>query len=591
MPRSTRETALMRQHASRKNGNAGNGYRDSWGLRPLPEELRKKYVSLGWWNDQSLGELLDSQLRSHEQNDFRIWSSSRPFQGTIGDVRSLARRLARGLEKMDVHPGDVVAFQLPNWVEAAITFYGFSMLGVVLVPIVHFYGPKEVGFILRESGARVFITAERFGHHEMLNDLLPLLGSLEELRTVIVVAEQPGSYSFPAGSPTPTTSAPPVYPGDLPTEIVDFPSLLDNEQLSAPARVDPSFPALIAYTSGTTSDPKGVIHTHRSLGFEVRQLSALQAARDRPHITGAPVGHGIGMLSGLLIPVYRGHPIHLIDVWNPSAVLAAMLEAGIAAGAGSTYFLTSLLDSSDLKPEHLKLMSKIGLGGSSVPAAVTERAERLGISIVRSYGSTEHPSTTGCTHDEPAPKRLYTDGKPLEGIEMRIVDASGRDVAPGDEGEILSRGPDRFLGYTDPLLSDEAIDADGWYSTGDIGMLDPDGYLVITDRKKDIIIRGGENVSAAEVEGLLAQIDGVAEVALVAAPDPRLGEHGCAFVRMSDGADLLNLDIVRSHLEKTGLARQKWPEEIRLVKDFPRTPSGKVKKFVLREELRKGYER
>ena len=557
-----------------------------WGMRPAPGDLGRRYVEMGWWNDQSLGALLDGQLRSHAGNDFRIWSKTRPFHATVGDVRSMARRLARSLERRGIGPGDVVAFQLPNWVEAAITFYGLSMLGVVLVPIVHFYGPKEVGFILRQSKARLFVTAERFGRHELLADLIPLLDSLDDLETLVVVAERSGGRSLTAGdSPV---SAPSMRGHDdgWPASAVGFADLLDGEEIEAPAGVDPSSPALVAYTSGTTSDPKGVIHTHRSLGFEVRQLAGLQAARDRPHITGAPVGHGIGMLSGLLIPVYRGHPIHLIDVWEPRAVLSAMLDADIAAGAGSTYFLTSLLDSPDLKPEHLRLMAKIGLGGSTVPTSVTERAERLGISIVRSYGSTEHPSTTGCAHDELASKRLYTDGKPLEGIEMRIIGAGGEDVPPGDEGEISSRGPDRFLGYTDPRLSDDAIDSDGWYATGDIGMLDRDGYLIITDRKKDIIIRGGENVSAAEVEGLLSHMDGVAEVAVVAAPDERLGEHGCAFVRMKQGARPVNMETMRDHLASAGLARQKWPEEIRLVEDLPRTPSGKVKKFVLRDQLR-----
>ena len=161
-------------------------------------------------------------------------------------------------------------------------------------------------------------------------------------------------------------------------------------------------------------------------------------------------------------------------------------------------------------------------------------------------------------------------------------------MAVGIAGEILSRGPDLFEGYTDPALTADAFVGDGWYTTGDVGVLDEDGYLTITDRKKDIIIRGGENVSAAEVEDLLLHIRGVAEVAVVAAPDPRLGEHACAFVRLVPGAESLELERVRSHLAAAGLARQKWPEELRLVPDFPRTASGKVQKFVLRQQLRAG---
>jgi acyl-CoA synthetase (AMP-forming)/AMP-acid ligase II len=231
-------------------------------------------------------------------------------------------------------------------------------------------------------------------------------------------------------------------------------------------------------------------------------------------------------------------------------------------------------------------MTTIGLGGAPVPAAVADRAASLGISIVRSYGSTEHPSTTGAKHEEPGDKRKYTDGRALWGVELKLVDEDGNEVPVGQPGEILSRGPDRFVGYTDPALSAAALSADGWYATGDIGVLDPDGYLTITDRKKDIIIRGGENVSAAEVEETLMRMAGVAEVAVVAAPDARLGEHACACLRMQPGHAAPDLAAVQQHFAAAGLAKQKWPEEIVAVADFPRTPSGKVKKFVLRDELR-----
>ena len=225
----------------------------------------------------------------------------------------------------------------------------------------------------------------------------------------------------------------------------------------------------------------------------------------------------------------------MIDGWDPPTVLDAMVEEQIAAGSGSTYFFTSLLDCPGFGPEHVELMHFIGLGGSPIPDAVAERADELGISLVRSYGCTEHPSVTGSEHEAPREKRIHTDGRPLDWVEVRTVDEDGKDVGVGEPGEILSRGPDRFAGYTDPALTAEAIDEEGWFRTGDVGVIDADGYLTITDRVKDIIIRGGENVSAAEVEQLLAHMEGVAEVAVVAAPDERLGEHGCAFFRMQPG--------------------------------------------------------
>ena len=535
-----------------------------WPLVPPPEALRRRYLATGQWLDTTLGAFVDERLAATSALELRIWSRARPWRGTIGDVRAMAYRVAGGLRDAGIGPGDVVAFQLPNWIEAAATFYGASLLGAVLVPIVHFYGAKEVRYILAHTGARALVTAASFRQSDYLAALATFRGELPELETVVVVGDDARA----------TDGA------------IAFARLLDAAPLAAPVRVDPSTPAVIGFTSGTTSDPKGVIHSHHTIVAETRQLADMQADRVLPLLVGAPVGHAIGMLSGLLVPLCQEKAIHLLDVWDPPLILDAMLEADLTCGSGATYFLTSLLDAPGFTPEHLKRMTRIGLGGAPVPAAVSDRADALGISTVRSYGSTEHPSTTGAKHEEPAVKRKYTDGRALWGVELKLVDEDGNPVPAGQPGEILSRGPDRFVGYTDPALSAATLDAEGWYATGDIGVLDAEGYLTITDRKKDIIIRGGENVSAAEVEEILMRMPGVSEVAVVAAPDARLGEHACACVRMQPGHAVPDLDAVRAHFAAAGLARQKWPEEIVAVDDFPRTPSGKIKKFVLRAELR-----
>jgi acyl-CoA synthetase len=537
----------------------------------VPAELAERYLREGQWDDRTLGQLLSDALHEDPTRRFRIWSPTNPYLGTVGEVYGEALRVAGGLRAHGLGPGDIVAFQLPNWVEAAITFYACSIVGVTIVPIVHFYGPKEVGFILRQSGARALVIVSHYGKRDFLAELATVRDGLSELEMVFVVGDH--------------GAAP-----DL--DLLPFETLraADVEAMDGPVPVDPDTPAVIGYTSGTTADPKGVVHTHRTLGCEVRQLSGHQANRDRASLVGAPVGHAIGMLGGLLCPLVGGKQIFMIDGWDPPTVLDAMLEEDISAGSGSTYFFTSLLDAPGFGPEHVELMHFIGLGGSPIPDAVAERADALGISLVRSYGSTEHPSITGSDHEAPREKRIHTDGRPLDGVEIRTVDEDGHDVGVGHPGEILSRGPDRFAGYTDPALTAEAIEEGGWLHTGDVGIIDADGYLTITDRLKDIIIRGGENVSAAEVEQLLAHMKGVAEVAVVAAPDERLGEHGCAFFRMQPGHEALapDLEAVRTHLQEAGLARQKWPEEIRIVDELPRTASGKIQKFVLREWLRAG---
>jgi acyl-CoA synthetase (AMP-forming)/AMP-acid ligase II len=523
----------------------------------------KRYCADGSWTDETLGTILAAGFADAPDNVVSFRSDVRPWRGTFAEASDRARRVAGGLLAAGVKPGEPVAFQMPNWPEAGSLFWAIAFLGAVPVPIVHFYGQKEVEFILRQSGARVLVTADKFGHLDYLANLAALRPGLPALEEVFIVGD------------------------DVPGDARSYDVLREGDPIDGPVPTDPSAPALIAYTSGTTADPKGVVHSHRTINFEIRQLAGLDANRGRPLLVGAPVGHGIGLLAALLIPVYKRDSLYLIDVWDPGRVLAAMLEDDVSSGSGSTYFLTSLLDHPDFGPEHAERMARIGLGGSPVPAAVGERAERLGISTVRSFGSTEHPSITGSTHDMPREKRLTTDGRPMAGVEMQLRDEEGRPVDPGEPGEIWSRGPDCFIGYTDPVLTRECLDSDGWFATGDVGVVDEEGYLTIVDRKKDIIIRGGENISALEIEEQLLRLPGVAEVAVVAAPDERLGEHGCAFVRMQPGGgEAPDLAAVRVQLERVGLAKQKWPEDVRPIDEFPRTASGKIQKYVLRQRLR-----
>ena len=341
-------------------------------------------------------------------------------------------------------------------------------------------------------------------------------------------------------------------------------------------RADPATPALIAFTSGTTSNPKGVVHSHQTLGFETRQLLENYPPDRGRQLTATPVGHFIGMLGAFLIPVLEGAPIDLCDVWDPGRVLELIESDGLSIGGGPPYFVTSVLDHPNCTAEHVRHFTTVGLGGSTVPAAVTQRLADLGMFVFRSYGSTEHPSITGSRRSAPEDKRLFTDGDVRPGVEIRL----------GPDGEIFSRGPDLCLGYTDDEMTARAFDDDGWYRTGDVGVLDDDGYLTITDRKADVIIRGGENISALEVEEELLAMPAVAEAVVVAAPDVRLGERAAAVLRIRDGHDMPTLDEVRGHFKAAGVAIQKWPEELHRVDDFPRTASGKVQKFLVRQDIR-----
>jgi acyl-CoA synthetase len=507
-------------------------------MRNIPVELVNRYHEQGWWARETIGDMLARGLEAAPDTEFRVHSSTRPWSGTFAEVEQIARRLAAGLHERGVEPGDVVVFQLPNWMEAAATFWASAFLGAVVVPVVHFYGPKELGHILATTKPKVFISAEQFGRMSFQPELsadVPIVG---------VVGR-------------------------------DFDNLLAADPMSGTLPADPAAPALIAFTSGTTRDPKGVIHSHQTLGHETRQLAGLYPPDMGAQLTATPVGHFIGMISALLIPVLQAVPVNVTDLWEPSKALALMKDGGLTVAGGATYFVTSLLDHPDFTPEHLPAMKYAGLGGSSVPAATTQRLADLGVTVYRSYGSTEHPSITGSRHTAPADKRLFTDGEALPGVEIQL--------AP--DGEILSRGPDLCIGYVDDALTESAFDDEGWYHTGDIGVLDDDGYLTIVDRKSDIIIRGGENISALEVEDVLLTMSSVAEAVVVSAPDARLGEHVAAVLRLKPGHTAPGLDDVRRHFEARGLARQKWPEELHIVQDYPRTASGKVQKQQVRKTL------
>lgn len=531
---------------------------EGWGIRTVPPGLAQRYRDEGWWTGESLGSMVAAGLSRAPRSRFHVGSKTRPYTGTFADVDRAARSLAGTLRARGIGPGSVVVVQMPNWAEAAITFYAAVYLGAIVVPVVHFYGPKEVGYILDDTRPAVVVTPDRFGRTDHLQQYERLLAERDGDPLWLVVSDRPE--------------------GELPRAATPFHRMLDGDPLTGPVPVDPADPVIVGFTSGTTHNPKGVIHSHQTIGWEARQCDRFYGKGGPPQIVGTPVGHFMGMINAFLLPLLRAEPVHLIDVWDPAEVLRMMSERKLGIAGGPTYFLTSLLDHPDFTPEHLALIPYMGLGGAMVPEAFTERATKEGIAVFRSYGSTEHPSITASLLDEPADKRLRTDGRALPGAEARL----------DEDGQILSRGADCCIGYTDPALTARAFDADGWYRTGDMGVFDGDGYLTITDRVADVIIRGGENISAQEIESLLLKMEQVAEVSVVAEPDARLGEHATAVIRTHDAADPIGLDDVRAHLAAAGLARQKWPESVHLVADFPRTATGKIQKFRLRQQIRDG---
>ncbi len=483
-------------------------------------------------------------------------SAARTEVVSLADLVNRAARCAAAFGSLGVQPGDAVAVQVPSRIEGVIAQAGAVLAGAVLVPVVPTYGPHELGFILRESRARLLVTPARLGRRDYLVDL-HRLGDCPDLLSVAVIADS------------------------VPQEYVDWTQLVNNsEPLCAATAAAPDDICLLVYTSGTTGQPKGVQHTHTTLLGELRtRLTGV--ATDSVILAAFPSGHIAGTL-GLLRMLLQAMPHVVMDTWDAATAACLINEHKVTATGGTPFFLTTLLD---LAGEvDLSCLREYGVGGASVPPSVIERAHQHGIMAFRAYGSTEHPSISGGSSEDALDKRAHTDGRLLEGIEIRIVDDALQDLRTGSRGEILSRGPELFVGYRDSALDVDAFLPGGWFRTGDIGVLDSDGYLTITDRRKDLIIRGGENLSSKLIEDILAEHAAVAEAAVVAAPDPLYGERVCAFVVLRPAATLSLTDI-RAHFSVAGTARHLTPERLEIVDDLPRTATGKVRKDQLREDL------
>ncbi|NYI75549.1 AMP-binding protein [Nocardioides panzhihuensis] len=509
----------------------------------------------------TLGEALRASAKTFADCRFTVISDVRPWEGTLGELLAEAQALAVGLHARGVGPGDVIALQLPNWREGAVLQAAAALVGAASLPIVSTYGAREVGFILRDSGAKVLALPESW-RARSADDLLgdPALGATPALENVVVVGDR-----APRGAST---------WAEVLGDPVDYRS----------PDVDPDQLATMVYTSGTTADPKGVQHTHRSIMVELHAPNVLAGAGPgTSHLAVFPSGHVAGLI-GLLRALLHGTPTVTMDVWNGERAIELADQYAVTATSGAPVHLAAFLDARDRGDADLSHLTEFLVGGASVPASLVERADAAGVVAYRAYGSTEHPTISSGGVGTPLQKRAFTDGLVVEGNEVRILDGDGLDVPPGVDGEIVTRGAEVFRGYRDSTLDAAAFTADGWYRTGDIGRLDADGYLTVTDRLKDIILRGGENISSKEVEDTLARHPRVGEVAAVGSPDDRFGERVAVFVVLREGTTL-DLDEIDAHFREAGVARHKTPEVVKVVTDLPRTASGKVQKFALRSEL------
>jgi acyl-CoA synthetase (AMP-forming)/AMP-acid ligase II len=472
------------------------------------------------------------------------------------DRRSAAA--AAGLAAAGVRPGDRVLVQLPNSVESTVTLVAAWRAGAVVVPLPTAAGPAHLTAALADSGAKILVVPDEWrgvGYRQRL----PAAPHGGRLGSVYVTG--PGA------------------PDDLAFVLLER----SGAGAFEPAARAPDSPAALIYTSGSSGRPKGVLHSSNSLLAEVATGWAGHSSDQAPTtFVPLPPGH-VGGLISTLIPLVLRRPAAYLEPWDRGTALQLIRSAGAAVMGAVPFFLIELLDES---PESLAPLTFASIGGAGVPPVLVERADVAGLCVARSYGLTEHPTVTAGTVADPQYVRAHTDGRVTRGNRVRIVDPDGRDLPMGEVGEIVTRGPEMMLGYTDPEENLAAFLRGGWLRTGDLGRLEPGSWgelLVVTGRLKEIIIRGGENIAASEVEGILARHPDVLESAVIGIPDERYGERLLAVVVLRDGATRLTLADVRAHFAGEGASRLVTPERLQVVDALPRGATGKVQRVELRQ--------
>jgi cyclohexanecarboxylate-CoA ligase len=526
----------------------------------FPNAHAAHFRAAGSWPQQSLAALFARTAQERATRECLIEGTQRL---TFHDLELLVQQTAGGFQSLGLGRGDVIAYQLPNWWEAVVVFLAAQRLGAIVNPLLPIFRESELRFALQQSQARALVIPGIFrgsDHRQLIGALRSALPSLTEI-LVVRAAPLPGMRSFGA--------------------------LLDAPPAPAPAasKVDPDSLALLMYTSGTTAEPKGVLHTHNSLAAEVLSLERVhQLIPSDRTLMPSPLTHISGVIHGILTPALLGTSAVLMDRWEPARAAELIARERVTYMVGAPTFLQDLLaQPAEHDASSLRLFS---CGGAGVSPALMQRArERFPHCVAkRVYGSTEFPTLTTTDAGDALTRGIDTEGRAIAPAEVRIADESGNALSSGVEGEVQGRGPECFVGYLDARLNADAFTHDGWFRTGDLGILDGAGYLRISGRLKEIVIRKGEKISVKEVEDAIAAHPAVSEAVVIPCPDAKTGERTCAVVRLRAGRSI-DLGSLGAFLDTRGLAKQKWPEQLEVVADFPRTDSGKILRAKLKERF------
>ena len=513
---------------------------------------------------RSIWELIEQ--RAAATPDLAILRDEHDRVLTCVQLRDEVERCAAGLFALGIREGTTVSWQLPTRFETIVLSTALARLGAVQNPIIPIYGAREVRAMLTQVASEWFIVPGPWRGVDYTALAAQCAAESGHGCTPLTVAARLGEPAFPAGDPA-TLPEPPA-PADDP----------DDE----PVR-------WIYTTSGTTALPKGVLHTDRTLLAGGRGLGfAVDPGPDDLAVFAVPWAH-IGGPDWLVYMLSWGLRTVVMEAFVPTDAVALMRRHGATTTGGATALYQSLLALQREQPDAplvptLRFLT--GGGGPKPPELFAEvQREMFGVRICHGYGMTECPMIANGGPGDTDAQLMHTEGAPVRGCQVRIVRDDGTDAAPGEEGEIRLRGDMLFRGYLDPAQTAEVMDADGWFVSGDRGVLHADGHLSVTGRTKDVIIRKGENIGAVEVESVVYEHPSVAAVAVIGLPDAERGERVCAVVELVEGSPPLTLTDLQDHCRAAGLSQRKWPEQLEIVEAMPRNPTMKILKYRLKEQL------
>lgn len=533
-------------------------------LNPVifPDDQRKQeYRRQGHWGDATLLDYWNMSVLAQPDKTAVVDSNGARLSYAVLDrqASSLARWLCtRGLQK-----GDVVTVQLPGWVEFTLVYVACLKAGAVINPVIHGYRSRELTYILDKCGSRFLFMPYMFRGHRCVELGRNVGDAVGHELTIVHVDKYGGAKG-----------------------VRTLEDILREPAVDAPCASGCSADdvAAVVFTSGTEKMPKGVLLTHNNIISSIRPFAARLGLSSRDvMLMPSPVGHATGFHHGVTTPFMLGGTSVLQDIFKADQALKLIAREGCTYGMGSAPFVYDLNCAMEEMEYDISSLRFFVCGGAPSPRHLLNRLWEKGFRVINCYGSTESVPHAVSAPTQDREILFMTDGKPVDGCEVRVVDKNHVPVPAGVEGEEASRGPNVFVGYVgEPEITDATVDEDGWYYSGDLCVMTEEGYLRILGRKKDIVVRGGENISSLEVEGILLEHPNVAEAAVVGMPDPRLGERVCAFVVLRGPLDF---DDVTQLFSEQCVSKCKYPERLEVVDSIPKNPVGKVLKNELRRRI------